>query len=300
MLRSRSLPCLKNIFHPSDFSEASNIAFVHALQLALGNQGRLTILHTGKESRSEWAYFPRVRQTLERWEVLPPHSNKDAILELGLDVEKVFATQSDPVRAVAHYLSKHPQDLIVLMTHQHDGFERLLHKSAAEPIARLADEMTLFVPQNCDGFVSLESGAVNLQHILLPVDHLPNAQVAVAGAAAVASSLGCQNVTFTMLHVGDEKTFPQLGTVERENWHWQKVACHGHVEQLILQAAHDGRADLIVMPTLGHHGFLDALRGSTTERIVRNAPCPVLAVPAALATERVAPSRAKLEWQVGV
>ena len=33
------------------------------------------------------------------------------------------------------------------------------------------------------------------------------------------------------------------------------------------------------MPTAGHQGFLDALRGSTTERALRHAPCPVLAVP---------------------
>ncbi|HEY3719491.1 MAG TPA: universal stress protein, partial [Roseiarcus sp.] len=39
-------------------------------------------------------------------------------------------------------------------------------------------------------------------------------------------------------------------------------------------------ADLIVMPTAGHVGYLDALRGSTTERVLRQAPCPVLAMPA--------------------
>jgi nucleotide-binding universal stress UspA family protein len=33
------------------------------------------------------------------------------------------------------------------------------------------------------------------------------------------------------------------------------------------------------MPTAGHHGVLDALRGSTTERVIRHAPCPVLALP---------------------
>jgi nucleotide-binding universal stress UspA family protein len=38
-------------------------------------------------------------------------------------------------------------------------------------------------------------------------------------------------------------------------------------------------ADLIVMATAGHQGALDALRGSTTERVVRQATCPVLAVP---------------------
>ena len=37
--------------------------------------------------------------------------------------------------------------------------------------------------------------------------------------------------------------------------------------------------DVIALPTAGHHGFLDAVRGSTTERVVRQAPCSVLAVP---------------------
>jgi nucleotide-binding universal stress UspA family protein len=45
-------------------------------------------------------------------------------------------------------------------------------------------------------------------------------------------------------------------------------------------------ADLIAMATEGHKGFLDVLRGSTTERVLRDARCPVLAVPATqLATE---------------
>jgi hypothetical protein len=34
------------------------------------------------------------------------------------------------------------------------------------------------------------------------------------------------------------------------------------------------------MPTAGHQGFLDVLRGSTSERVLRHAPCPVLSIPA--------------------
>jgi len=34
------------------------------------------------------------------------------------------------------------------------------------------------------------------------------------------------------------------------------------------------------MPTAGRYGFPDAVRGSTTERVLRHAPCPVLSVPA--------------------
>lgn len=53
----------------------------------------------------------------------------------------------------------------------------------------------------------------------------------------------------------------------------------GDVVDEILTAAGDGEADLIAMSTSGHQGFLDALRGSTSERILRQAPCPVLVVP---------------------
>ena len=40
------------------------------------------------------------------------------------------------------------------------------------------------------------------------------------------------------------------------------------------------RADLLAMPTAGRQGLGDILRGSTTERVLRDAPCPVLALPA--------------------
>jgi nucleotide-binding universal stress UspA family protein len=38
-------------------------------------------------------------------------------------------------------------------------------------------------------------------------------------------------------------------------------------------------AGLIAMPTEGRHGLSDALFGTTTERVLHEAPSPVLAVP---------------------
>jgi nucleotide-binding universal stress UspA family protein len=46
----------------------------------------------------------------------------------------------------------------------------------------------------------------------------------------------------------------------------------------ILEAAADGAVDLVVMGTHGRIGRLHAMVGSVTEGVVRNAPCPVLAV----------------------
>jgi nucleotide-binding universal stress UspA family protein len=47
----------------------------------------------------------------------------------------------------------------------------------------------------------------------------------------------------------------------------------------ILDVAAGMAAELIVMTTRGHRGLADALRGSTTERVMGGARCPVLAVP---------------------
>jgi nucleotide-binding universal stress UspA family protein len=59
---------------------------------------------------------------------------------------------------------------------------------------------------------------------------------------------------------------------------WTQTVQDGEVVEQILRSADEQSADLIAMATQGHKGFLDALRGSTTERIVREARCPVLAI----------------------
>jgi nucleotide-binding universal stress UspA family protein len=60
----------------------------------------------------------------------------------------------------------------------------------------------------------------------------------------------------------------------------QVIIRYGNVVQTILDAAVEYDVDFICMPTAGHHGILDALRGSTTERVLRHAPCPLLAIAA--------------------
>ena len=48
----------------------------------------------------------------------------------------------------------------------------------------------------------------------------------------------------------------------------------------IIDTADELDAELIVMATRGHDSLLDALRGSTTEQVLRNSGRAVLAVPA--------------------
>jgi len=53
----------------------------------------------------------------------------------------------------------------------------------------------------------------------------------------------------------------------------------GPVIEVLLAEAQN--ASLVAMPMHGSHGLVDAFRGSTTERMVREVTCPVLALPVA-------------------
>lgn len=266
------------ILHPTDFSEASEVAFVHALKLTLLTHGQLHILHvSGNDGPVRWRHFPGVREALERWGVLPAGSRAEAVGKLGIDVQKVNTVGDDPVLATRDFLRLHPAEMIVLATHQRDGFARWREPSVAEHIARQAHQVTLFVPGNTNGFVDAATGEIRLRRVLIPVDRIPAPQPAIAAAAAVAALGGRGPVMFRMVHVG-EAEFPAVDAHERTEWSWDRRTLTGDPVTALVSAMQEYDPDLVVMTTEGHHGFMDALRGSTTERVLRTAACPCLAV----------------------
>ena len=149
-----SVPIIDSILHPSDFSAASEVAFAHALKAALIAKSHLTVMHVSPSMTAEWTDFPGVRETLAQWGLLPQDSPRSAVPELGIDVRKVIAYDHDPVKSVLAFLERHPANLIVLATHQHEGRSHWLRRSIAEPVARQAGQMTLFIPHDVPGFVS--------------------------------------------------------------------------------------------------------------------------------------------------
>ena len=280
MSNANLVPDITSVLHPTDFSKASDQAFVHALAVALVRQTRLTILHAGKQGEDDWSSFPPVRRTLERWGLLEPGSPRSAPFDqLSLRVSKV-AVSGDPVRATLQQVEKQAADLVVLATEGRDGIARFLRPSVGQWIGRRSNAMgamTLFVPADAQGFVRPEDGQLNLRRILVPVDRTPDASPVLVRAARLAEILGDGDVQMTVLHVGDE--VPVVAPPQGEGFTCTTVARSGEVVPEILAAAEE--VDLIVMPTDGRSGVLDALRGSFTERIVREATCPVLAVPSA-------------------
>jgi nucleotide-binding universal stress UspA family protein len=275
----RTIKRVESVFHPSDFSDASEIAFVHALKIALMCRARLSVMHVEASSNVEWQDFPGVRDTLERWMLIPKESARTSVHQLGLDVDKVLTTSKDPVSACLEYLDGNPADLIVLAVRQREGRMRWLEKSVGQPMARRAGLITLFIPHGVEGFVSRADGSVSLRNILVPVASKPRPQPAIEAVERIIRNLELPEGTVTLLHAGPDSDMPALKLPERTGWSWQRAARTGDPVGTILQAAAEFTADLIVMTTGGPDGFLDALRGTTSERVLRKVRCPVANLP---------------------
>jgi nucleotide-binding universal stress UspA family protein len=65
---------------------------------------------------------------------------------------------------------------------------------------------------------------------------------------------------------------------ERSGLDWEMVILHGMPFLEIIRYAKDNEVDLIVIGTHGRSGLEHVIFGSTAERVVRKAPCPVLSV----------------------
>jgi nucleotide-binding universal stress UspA family protein len=250
------------------------------------------LIHETDDEQRDWSEFPGVRETLERWGLLPAGSPAEAVDRLGIEVAKVIGRGPDPVEGVLRYLEEHEADLIVLATHHH-GFD-WLRKSVAEPIARKSREMTLFVPADGRAFISPSDGRVSLHNILIPVAETPSAQPALGGAARIVKQLGCEEGSFTLLHVGEKQ--PAALTPRVPGWKWRRVLKKGNVIDAVLETAQKINADLIIMATDGRDGFLDALRGSHSERVLRQAPCPLLAIPEASQASAMITKADSADW----
>lgn len=272
---------IENVLHPTDFSAGSLVAFHHALKATLLSKSKLTLLGIGSEDDTEWEDFPAVRQTLELWELLPKGSVRADVAKLGINASKIISRYDDPVEAVVRYLEIHHVDLIVLATHQHDGRVSWMGKSVAQPVARRAAEMTLFIPDNCEGFVSAADGSVSLKRVLIPVADSPKPQPAIDAVCRLINGLSCPQGTFTLMHVGKQGTLPRIRQREVPGWDWQTNFRSGDVIQNIVDAANEIDADLVAMATDGRSGFLEGLRGSHSERVLKDIGIPLLIVPVA-------------------
>ena len=279
-MRQRYGLAIGNIVHATDFSHGSDVAFAHALRLSVDAKGELEILHVDRDDaeKPDWDSYPSVRDTLADWNLIPQSSPKSAVAKLGVHISKSACKGDETAARILEHIENRDAELVVMATHQRKGIDRLVHSSLAEKVSAESDAAALLIPYNVDGFVDLQTGEVSLQRVLLPVNRTPSPQAAVELIGQLVDTIASETVEVKLLHVGDPADMPSLTfpTSEKCKWTWDSRV--GDVTEEICNYATEFDIDLIAMTTKGHDGFLDILRGSTTERVLHEATCPVLSV----------------------
>jgi nucleotide-binding universal stress UspA family protein len=268
-----------SVLHPTDGSEASLSAFFHALAIAAHRGAELTLLHSrGRRATDSWPGFPGVRDTLARWRV----RGTTRLIEDNIRrsrVSKREVEDRDPVASSMTHLERHRIDMIVMATEGRSGLARLAQPSRAEKLARQSRLFTLFVPHGCRPFVSGETGAVTLRRILLPIDPATDPRPAMIRAVRSAELLDDPDLEITLLHVGEGEEADVGELPELPFCRWSAARRSGDPAEQILALADELSADAIYMSTSWSRPSLGGSEGGVTEAVLREAECPVAAVP---------------------
>ena len=288
----------RNILVPTDFSGAARQALQLAVRLAPPGC-TVHVMHVITPTESD-PYSPvRLRPEGQARQRLPEEVTDELLQQLiqevatdQVAVARAWRRASDVVGAVLDYADTVEAELIVLGTHGRRGLQRFLLGSVAEAIVRRASVPVLTVREHA-------RVPEAIQHILVPTDFSEDARMALREAARWAAHFRAR---LTLLHVLAPAVIPVSVTevaavyevvpglqerIQEELTRWIEAEVpesvssdvrieEGPVDLTILEQARQEQADLIVMATHGRSGVARWLLGSVTERVLRQAPCPVL------------------------
>ena len=288
----------RNILVPTDFSGAARQALQLAVRLAPPGC-TVHVMHVITPTESD-PYSPvRLRPEVQARQRLPEEVTDELLQQLiqevatdQVAVARAWRRASDVVGAVLDYADTVEAELIVLGTHGRRGLQRFLLGSVAEAIVRRASVPVLTVREHA-------RVPEAIRHILVPTDFSDDARMALREAARWAAHFQAR---LTLLHVLAPAVIPVSVTevaavyevmpglqerIQEELTRWIEAEVpetvssdvrieEGPVDLTILEQARQEQADLIVMATHGRSGVARWLLGSVTERVLRQAPCPVL------------------------
>ncbi|MBK9419376.1 MAG: universal stress protein [Flavobacteriales bacterium] len=262
----------RHIFHPTDLSHASAPAFHHALALAVAARAKLTVMHVAGNDRIHRNELPGVRETLQRWGHIGPVDSESELASMGLAVRKVISKGLDPVKACLDQLVRHPAQLVVLSTGQHQGHMRWLERSVSEELMRGSQTPTLFLPHGVVGWVDPMTGRMEPPHTLITTCNGKDLHQPWKALMDLFTLFRVPPPDPVILHVKQGNRIPSIGPLATH-----LIEVEGPVIPSIVRRS--AEMGLLVMGTEGPHGIFDAMRGTTTEQVLRQLNCPLLAVP---------------------
>lgn len=288
----------ERIVCPLDFSDSSLRAYDYAQSLARHYQATLLVQHVIPPLFSAYPsyVYPDIANDL----VLGLRAHAEQQLQEfiktrtrnGFPIEPSVCEGhvTDSILALA---ASRQAGLIVMGTHGRHGFDHLLLGSVTEKVLRKAHCPVLAVCQPRHDFVVPASSGdpVHLGKILFATDFSLHASHALGYALSLAQEYKSE---LTLLHAIEEippswdlsavsanvvaRLEKPIPPEARDRCTIKSRLRIGRPYQEIVRFALETEADLIILGVRGRNALDLALFGSTTHRVIQQAPCPVLAV----------------------
>ena len=287
-----------SILVPTDGSEHATRAAEHgaALARAFGASLHVIAVIDTRTAGGPFSGDDLADETLDR--MTADAEETVAAITDAVDAPEAIQTtirKGDPVEEICAYRDDHDVDLIAMGTHGRTGVGRYLAGSVTESVVRQAD-VPVFTVRATDR----SRDTAPYDDILIPTDGSAPAAAAVEPAREVAAQFDARVhalnvVNLSNIATGSEYTLPKdlIESLESQGeTATERIAARAResgVETVtrvvsgfpaadILEYADENGIDLIAMGTAGRTGLNRFLVGSTTERIIRHADMPVLAV----------------------
>ena len=280
---------LKRILVPTDLSQSSIIALRYARLFAERFSAGLSIFHVDPLpvlNDSIWVaespdHFAKLENDIRAW--------ADPALN-GIPYT-VAAIEGDPVRDIVRRAGDDRDDLIVMATHGLRGWRRAILGSVTESVVHRGECPVLSVSRPQE---SQPDFTPAITKILCPINFTDVSRDALEYASRLAGAFDCRLV---IVHVVDDQDAIREVVAEEDVRSWiapavqnrcsyREIMLRGGAAERVLDCAEDIRADLVVIGAQ-HKLFRDETTvGATTERLVRFARMPVLAIPRRLVEDR--------------
>lgn len=289
---------LERILAATDFSSTANAGVDWAIELALAHDARIDLVHALLVPSRATDFVPSPPDFTEALqEAASGRLNEitTRVREMGVEVSAELKL-GVPSQVIIEAATQQDADLVVIGTRGLSGLRHLLLGSTAERVVQHAHCPVLTVhPGDADKHRPLDT-------ILVPTDFSKDAETAYFAALNL---LGRQSSTkVVLLHVyhlpyeytaygtiptsldyfrdvegaAEERLKTLAEEIRKQGFKVETLAREGFPPEVILGEAQTAGADLIAMGTHGRTGLAHLVLGSTAERVVQRADCPVLTV----------------------
>jgi len=283
---------IKRILCPTDLTAESDEALRYALALTRAYDAKLIVFHCTPDPSGTALVNGEAKALLEQ--SLIPHLGPADMM--NLDWQGIVRQDEDPGKAISEEAAEHQVDLIVMRSRRRPHRAALLG-STAESVSRTAPCAVMVTHADEREWVGTATQEIDLKRVLVAYDFSDYSELALNYALSFAQEYQSE---LHLLHVlprftldeaeiawyplGKEgpyhkaaRRLQKVVPVEAHLWCPIKHAVsEGQPYREILNYAERNKIDLICIGAHGAGFGMLALFGSNVDRVLRQAPCPVL------------------------